>query len=339
MNLSNHSPVILTMSRTKQICVLGGTGFVGRTLVRQLACRGYQVTVLSRHPERHRGLLTSLGVRLLKVNIHDSVALEQSLQGMDAVINLVGILNQFRYQSFRSLHVELPRKVMRACWKTGTPRLLHMSALNADAGKAASQYLRTKGEAEDLLHVDAGDHLNVTRIRPSVIFGSGDQFFNRFAQLLQLIPVAFPLACSNTRFAPVYVGDVAQAFIRVLDEPFTYDKRYDLCGPHEYTLAELVAYTAKITGLKRSIVPLGSFLSRAQAVLMSMVPGKPFSLDNYYSMQVDSICTDDGLARLGIAATPLEEVVPGYIGARSQRARYTQFRRDRNRKGHVQEGQ
>jgi len=315
------------MSRIQQICILGGTGFVGRVLARQLANQGYGVTVLSRHPERNRELLTNPGVRLKKANIHDAAVLEEAFQGMDAVINLIGILNEFRYQSFRSVHVELPGKVMRACWKAGVHRLLHMSALHADSGKGTSQYLRTKGEAEDLLHVDAGDSLHVTRFRPSVIFGPEDHFFNRFLQLLRLAPGFFPLACANARFAPVYVGDVAQAFIKVLDDPETYDERYDLCGPHVYRLFDLVAYTAGMAGLRRYILPLGDFLSKTQALLMGLAPGKPFTLDNYYSMRVDSVCETNGLARLGIEATPLEVIVPGYISRAGQRARYDQFRR------------
>lgn len=319
------------MSRIKQICILGGTGFVGRVLVQCLVTCGYRVTVLSRHPERNRDMLINSGLRIVRADVYNEQVLEKYFRQADAVINLIGILNEFRYQSFRAVHVELPGKVIRVCWRAKIPRLLHMSALNADSGTGTSQYLRTKGEAEDLLHVDAGSDLQVTRFRPSVIFGPGDQFFNRFAILLRRMPWFFPLACSEARFSPVYVHDVAQAFINALEDPETYDGRYDLCGPQEYSLMELVAYTAKVAGLRRRILPLGKLLSRIQAAFMEMVPGKPFTLDNYHSMQVDSICKNNGLQRLGIQPAPLEVIVPGYIGQINQRSRYSIFRRHARR--------
>ena len=316
------------MHNSNRICILGGTGFVGRTLVRRLAGLGYEVNILSRHPERNRDLLIGSGIRLFKANVHNEHTLQRHFLGCAAVINLVGILNEFRYQTFRGVHVDLPGKVMRACWKTEVPLLLHMSALNADAGTGTSQYLRTKGEAEDLLHVDAGDELQVIRFRPSVIFGAGDRFFNRFASLLRRIPVFFPLACANARFAPVYVGDVADAFVAALRHPATSDERYSLCGPKSYSLKELVEYTAMQIGVKRRIIPLGRTGSRLQAAFLGLAPGKPFTLDNYHSMQIDSVCHDNGLARLGISATPLEAIVPGYLSCISERSRYDVFRRN-----------
>lgn len=314
------------MSSIQQVCVLGGTGFVGHALVQQLVASGRRVTVLSRRPERARELLVNPGVRLVKANIHDLAVLEKHFQGMDAVINLVGILNEFRYQSFRDIHVKLPGNVMRACWKAGVERLLHMSALGADAGTGMSQYLRTKGEAEQLLHVDAGDDLFVTRFRPSVIFGENDQFFNRFASLLRMSPLVFPLACSNTRLAPVYVEDVAAAFVRTLEDSSTYDERYDLCGPREYTLRELVEYTGELTGRRRFIIPLADRVSMFQAAVLEMVPGKPFSMDNFYSLKTASHCENDGLGLLDIDATPLETVVPRYLQGWKERNRYDLFR-------------
>ena len=319
------------MSRIQRVCVLGGGGFVGRTLVPQLAASGREVVILTRRPERRRYLLTSPGVRLIKANVHQPEVLEAQFSGMDAVINLVGILNEFRYQKFRDVHVKLPSNVMRACWKAGVPRLLHMSALNADAGTGMSEYLRTKGEAEQLLHVDAGDRLEVTRFRPSVIFGPHDQFFNRFARLLRFAPGVFPLAAGKARLAPVYVGDVASAFMRTLEDPASYDQRYDLCGPNEYTLEELVRYTAKLAGLRRKVISLGNRLSMLQAFFLEMVPGKPFSLDNYHSLQTVGTCKNDGLGRLGIEKTPLESVVPTYISGRHERARFDDFRRHARR--------
>jgi NADH dehydrogenase len=319
------------MSRIQQVCILGGGGFVGRTLVQQLADSGRQVTVLSRRPERRRHLLTTPGVKLVKANVHQPAELEKYFAGMDAVINLIGILNEFRYQRFRDVHVKLPGDIMRACWKAGVPRLMHMSALNADAGTGMSEYLRTKGEAEQLLHVDSGDDLQVTRFRPSVIFGPHDQFFNRFAALLKFSPGIFLLAAGKAKLSPVYVGDVARAFVRTLEDKSSYDQRYDLCGPREYTLEELVNYTAKLVGLNRQVISLGNRLSMLQAFFLGMAPGKPFTLDNYHSLQTTGGCKNDGLSRLGIHKTPLEAVVPSYLCHRHERARYDGFRRQASR--------
>ncbi len=314
------------MSSIRQVCVLGGTGFVGHALVQQLVASGRKVTVLSRRPERSRDLLVNPGVRMVKADVRDLRVLEKHFQGMDAVINLVGILNEFRFQSFRDLHVKLPGDVMRACWKAQVPRLLHMSALGADAGTGKSQYLRTKGEAEQLLHVDAGDDLFVTRFRPSVVFGENDQFFNRFADLLRYSPLVFPLACSDVKLAPVYVEDVAAAFVRTLEDPSTYDERYDLCGPRQYTLRELVEYTGELTGRRRKVIPLADRVSMFQAAVLEMVPGKPFSMDNFYSLKTGSQCENDGLGLLGIESTPLETIVPRYLQGKKQRNRYDEFR-------------
>lgn len=315
------------MPRIHRVCILGGGGFVGRTLCRQLVAAGREVTVLSRRPERRGQLRTLSGVKLVKADVHQPEVLEKYFVGMDAVINLVGILNEFRYQQFRDVHVNLPGNVMRACWKVGVPRLLHMSALHADVSTGLSEYLRTKGEAEQMLHVNSGGCLHVTRFRPSVIFGPQDQFFNRFANLLKYSPWVFPLAAAWSKLSPVYVGDVAQAFVRTLEEAGSYGQRYDLWGPHEYTLGELVRYTAKLCGYKRKIVSLGNRASMLQAFLTGMLPGKPFTLDNYHSLQTEGSCRDDGLNLLGIEKTSVEAVVPSYLGGEHTQARYDAYRK------------
>ncbi len=211
------------------ICVLGGTGFVGRHLVSRLAERRLQVKVLTRRRERHRALLVLPTVKLIEADVHDQAALNQHFQGCDTVINLVGILNERGHDGagFRRAHVELARAVFAACQQSGVRRLLQMSALGADAAAGPSFYLRSKGEAEDYVHAHAGEHLKVTSFRPSVIFGPDDSFINRFAGLLRFSPV-LPLACPHARFAPVYVGDVADAFMAALSDKTTYGKRIEL---------------------------------------------------------------------------------------------------------------
>lgn len=316
----------------KTICLLGGTGFVGQHLVHKLTQQGYRVRVLTRRRERHRGLIVNPAVTLIETDIHDADALRQQFKGVDIVINLVGILNESgsKGAGFRRAHVELPEKIVEAALATGVRRLLHMSALNADAGEQHSLYLKTKGEGEDLVHAAAASGLVVTSFRPSVIFGAGDSFFNRFAALLKLSRPLFPLACPDSRFAPVYVNDVTGAMCRSLDEA-TGGERLELCGPEVYTLKELVSYTREQLGLCCKIAGLGDGLSRLQARILGSLPGKPFSMDNYYSLQQDSVCSDNALPTLGITPTPIAAVVPGYLANRTTRGHYDTFRRQSRR--------
>jgi NADH dehydrogenase len=189
-------------------------------------------------------------------------------------------------------------------------RLLHMSALNADAGLGPSFYLRTKGEGEDLVHASG---LQVTSFQPSVIFGPGDSFFNRFARILRLTPYVMPLACAGARFQPVYVGDVAEAMASSIWRHATFGERYALCGPRVYTLQQLIDYTAHLQGLHRYVMPLGNRMSALQARLLEFAPGKPLSRDNYLSMTRDSICTHPFPSFFDIEPASVEEIVPQYI--------------------------
>jgi NADH dehydrogenase len=291
-------------------CVLGGSGFVGGHLVARLCEDGKQVTVLSRHPERHRELLVLPTVKVEQADVHDREQLARHFHGADAVINLVGILNEDGHdgEGFRHAHVDLAHKVVDACRQQGVKRLLHMSALNADK-QGPSHYLRTKGEAENHVHNFAGSELAVTSFRPSVIFGPGDSFFNRFAGLLKYAPV-MPLACPNARFQPVYVGDVVDAFVGALEDAGSAGQRIDLCGPEVFTLREIVEYTAEVMGVHRWIVPVPDGMAEIQAGVMEYVPGKPFSRDNYQSLQVDSVCSEG----CEVCATGVRTVVPGYLG-------------------------
>lgn len=316
----------------RTIGILGGTGFVGRTLANRLTRDGYRLRVLTRNREAHREDLILLpSLDLVETNIHDPELLTHHLRGCDAVINLVGILNERGRDGagFRAVHVELTRNLIDACGVNGITRVLQMSALHADAAAGPSHYLRTKGEAEDLLH--GAPELLVTSYRPSVIFGAQDSFFNRFARLLRFTPWVFPLACASARFAPVFVEDVAEAFARTLCNPDYHGKRLQLCGPAIYTLEQLVRYTASCAGLRRAILPLPDALSRIQAALLDFWPfgafmEKPFSTDNYLSTRVDSICTCNDFEPLGIHPTALEAVVPSYLSHTGSRARYYFYR-------------
>jgi NADH dehydrogenase len=314
--------------KNNTVCLLGGTGFVGYHLATRLTHHGYTVNILTRRRERHRELLVNPAIRIIEADVYDTDQLSRNFGGAGAVINLIGILNErnAKEDSFARIHAELPGLIARAAAAAGVARLLHMSALHADAAEPHSRYLKTKGEGEDRAHAAATPDLGVTSFRPSIIFGPGDSFFNRFAALLKLSPMFFPLACPDSRFAPVYVGDVAEAFCKALADDATRGQRLELCGPDSYSLKELVIYTRDTLGLKKPVIGLGDALSRWQAHLLGLMPGRPFTMDNYYSLQHDSLCTDNALPALGITPTAVKTIVPGYIAGRNLRGRFQAFR-------------
>lgn len=296
------------------IAIIGGSGFVGQHLTEKLLAAGQRVRIVGRPHKRRQTQLQHPALERVTCEVHDETALQQALSGCDVAINLVGILNEQgdNGNGFHHAHVELAAKVANACRAIAIHRVLHMSALGAGDGEHSSFYQQTKGAAEQLMH--ASNDLQVTSFRPSVIFGPHDSFFNRFAQLLRLTPLPFPLACADARFAPVYVGDVAECFVRAIDNPLTYNQRYDLCGPQSYTLQQLVEYTASELGLRRWIIPLPDWASRLQARLLEFLPGKPFSRDNYRSLQRDNLCSGEFPAIFQITPQRLENVVPAYLG-------------------------
>ncbi|MBI3897590.1 MAG: complex I NDUFA9 subunit family protein [Gammaproteobacteria bacterium] len=297
------------------ICLLGGSGFVGHALAQRLAPAGHRLRVLTRNSAAHRDLLVLPSLVLVDGDVHNPVFLRRQFDGMDVVVNLVGILNERGHSGagFVRAHVDLPATVAEACREAGVARLLHMSALGA-AVDAPSHYLRTKARGEDAAHAAAPD-VRVTSFRPAVIFGPHDSFTNRFAGLLKLAPGVFPLACADARLQPVYVDDVARAFEIAIDAYGTYGQRYDLCGPKIYRLRELVEYIAEVRGRRVCVVGIGDRLSRWQAALLDYAPGKPFSLDNYRSLTVDGICAGGSVLRsvFDIEPKTFESVVPSYL--------------------------
>ncbi|MFN7085163.1 MAG: complex I NDUFA9 subunit family protein [Burkholderiales bacterium] len=303
------------------VCMLGGSGFIGRHLCHQLAARGYRVSVPTRNPERAKELLMLPTVEVVGADVHDVEQLAEVTRGNEAVINLVGVLHEGRGNaSFREAHVELPRKVIAACRRHGIRRLLHMSALNAGID-APSVYLRTKGEAEAMVR-ESG--LEATIFRPSVVFGREDAFLNMFARLLKRLPVVV-LASPAARFQPVFVEDVAAAFVKSLADPGTSGQRYDLCGPKVYTLRELVEFVGNAIGCPRPIIGLNDTLSYWQAFAMELLPVKLMTRDNYYSMKIDNVCRCDfpfGIRPAALEAEALRWLRPELL----PRMRYQQLR-------------
>ena len=312
------------MLLNKKVMVLGGSGFVGMHICSRLVKQGYQVTVITRKRDDHPELLILPNTTVLEGSVFDERLLRQALSGCSTVINLIGILNEkgHRGEGFTRMHAELPKRLIEICRLNGACRYLHMSALNADAATGTSHYLRSKGEGENTVHTFSSEQIPVTSFQPSVIFGEGDSFFNRFAALLKITPVYFPLACPDARFAPVYVGDVAERFVNAIDDASTFGKRIALCGPTEYSLRELVRYTAAQLGVTRTIIGLPDWLSKLQACIFEWVPGKPFSLDNYNSLKVDSVCQCTEHEQ-----TSIESIVPAYIGDRNRQFDYDSYRK------------
>ena len=308
--------------KPQHVVVLGGTGFVGRHLVPRLHADGHRVTVLSRNRELNRelGVLPRVGVA--NCDVHDRDALTRQLAGADVAINLVGILNERGSDGsgFRKAHVELTETLLAACKASGVRRLLQMSSLRA--GEGASHYLRTRGEAEARVRES---RIAASIFRPSVIFGHGDGLFFRFAKLLRVAPV-LPLARADARFAPVHVGDVAEAFARALVHPHTIGHTYELYGPRTITLRELVQWTARLIGKRRLVIGLPDALGFVQARIGEWLPGKPVSRDNFRSLLLDSVGERDGLGALGIVATPMELVVPAMLGADAYQEQLARFR-------------
>jgi len=297
------------------ICVLGGTGFVGTELVTRLVYAGHWVRVPTRslaHADRLRVLDTA---ELRRVNVHEPRVLSQLFADCAVVINLIGILNEHGRDTFETVHAALAGKVMSAARATGVRRVLHMSSLGA-AEHAPSRYLRSKAAAEAAVravpHPEQA-HPAVTIFRPSVIFGAGDSLTNRFAGLLRMSAGILPLARAGARFAPISVLDVAAAFMHALNMASSAGATYELCGPEVLTLEDIVRLTARVAGLPCHILRLPDALARVQAAVMGLLPGKPFSLDNFRSLTLDSVCREDGCAALGIVPRPMLAELPQYL--------------------------
>ncbi len=315
-----------------KVLLVGGSGFVGRHFAAALARQGARAVVPTRSAERAKTLGLLPTVELVETDVFAPAELERLARGCQMAVNLAGILHGRHGRAdergpndygpdFARVHVELPQAIVRACRAAGVKRLLHMSALGAAAG-APSEYLRSKGIGEQA--VLAADDLAVTVFRPSVIFGPEDRFLNQFAALARLLPfLAIPMP--EARFMPVYVGDVAAAMLACVHEPDTWGKAYELCGPREYRLKELVEYACAVSGHPRPVLGLPKSLASLEARLMELLPSPPLTRDNLASMSVPSVCS--GQFPFGLRPQPLEAVVPVYLAPEATpQERYPQLR-------------
>ena len=311
------------MNRQRNILLLGGSGFIGKQLAYALANQGWQVTVQSRRPHRHRALLVHPNIRLLEASVTDADNLRQLCADQQAIINLVGILHERRKGDFRRIHIDFIKEVVEACSESGIKRLLHVSALGADQATGSSLYLRSKGEAENLLHTFGQRGLQVTSFQPSVVFGKEDDFINRFAAILKLFVGYFPLACADSKLAPVYVGDLVEKIVAAIDDRETFSKRYTVCGPEVFTLQQILELVIKSLRLPVRAMPLGKSLSRLQAVILQNLPGKLFTMDNYRSLQTDNTCSDGDLCE-----TSLRQYINGLPAMFGNKRDYDRFRKN-----------
>ena len=288
----------------KQIAIIGGSGFVGNALREALQNRSYAVRIIS----RRRLSIPETDCRIY--NPEKPQTLVPALASCHVAVNLVGILNQriFRRHEFNAVHVKLVESIIDACKRQKIRHYLHTSALNVSA-EAPSRYLRSKYQGE-LIARNSG--LRTAIFRPSVVFGRGDSFINRFAGLLRILARPFPLACPKTRLAPVYVGDLVQLMLDSIENPPAAQQIMHVCGPRIYTLQELVEYTAHELGRKALIIPLPETLAKIQALIAGALPGRPFTMDNYRSLQLHSICPE----KTTLCGTRLEDIVPSYIHER-----------------------
>ena len=293
--------------------VFGGSGFIGRYVVQRLAERGYVVRVAVRDPESAL-FLKPMGAVGQIVPLYTSVAIEGTVHraaaGAELVVNLVGILSERKRGDFEQVHAEGAARVARMAAAAGVTRLVHVSAIGADPG-SPSQYARTKAAGEAGVR-DA--FRAATILRPSVVFGPEDQFLNRIGAMAQLLPI-MPLIAGETRFQPVYVGDVADAVMTALLKPGLGGDLYELGGPRVLSFRDLTRYVLQETHRKRPLMSVPMSLARLQARFLELLPGKPLTRDQLLLLARDNVVSagTPDLATLGIVPTPMELIAPTYL--------------------------
>ena len=316
---------------SRNILMLGGSGFIGSAITARLSATGKRVLVPTRRRERAKHLITLPTVDVVEANVHDAATLAGLMQGMDAVINLVGVLHGDTGtpygKRFKAAHVDLPRSAAEACVAAGVPRLMHMSSLGAGQN-SPSMYLRSKAAGEAAVR-EAAHGVALTIFRTSVVFGRGDKFLNLFAWMQRYAPVV-ALGKPDAKLQTIWVEDVAQAFVNALDDPRCSGKTYELAGPKVYTLKQLVEYAGQVSGHPRPVFGLPDRLAYLQAWLMEFAPVELLSRDNLDSTKVDSVISDAAMqimkTELGITPAAMEAVVPGYLSGRSPKERYMLLR-------------
>lgn len=317
----------LDLRPMRRVLVLGGSGFVGRSvcerLVRDSGSGGLRITVPTRRLQQTRSVQFLPMIEPVECDVHDDAQLETVLRGQDAVVNLVGILHGSA-AAFERVHVELPRRLAQGCSNAGVARLVHLSALGVSAD-APSAYLRSKWQGEAAVRNPVP---SASVLRPSVMFGEHDRFLNLFATLQFFLPVV-PLGGADARFQPVWVVDVAEAIVRCLWHTAAAGGTFECAGPSEYTLAQLVRLAGEVSGHPRPVLALPESMAMLQARMLEWLPGEPLmSRDNVLSMRVPNVASGSvaGLEALGILPRALEAVAPNYLAPNKGVTRFDRLR-------------
>jgi len=306
----------------------GGSGFLGGFLANLLVKKGHSVRISTREENNSRKLWVLPNTKIAKVDMNRQEQIDRFFEGCDCVVNLVGILNERKDngKGFTYVHVELTSRLIKACKTNGISHLLQVSSLGADPS-SESFYQSSKGHAEKLLKSEESPKFRTSIVQPSVIFGPNDKFTNRFAKLLSITRGILPLACPKSKLQPVYVGDVAQAVINIIENDSLAGQVYELGGPEIYSLKEIVEYIGEVSGINTRIIPLNNLLSALQAQTLEFFPGKPFSKDNLRALKKDSVCKRvDSLDTLRIRPTRMSEILPSYLGEKNIKGRYSEYR-------------
>jgi uncharacterized protein YbjT (DUF2867 family) len=301
--------------RNHLLTIFGGTGFIGRYVVSRLAERGARLRVISRSPDTHGHHLQPLGrvdqIVVQSADLDSEAALRRVLAGAAGVVNLIGILYETGRRSFAEVQGALPGRIAAAARAEGVARMVQISAIGADPA-SASAYARSKADGERrVLEAFA----EATVLRPSIVIGPEDGFFNRFAALARIFPVLPLIGGGRTRFQPVYVGDVAQAVVAALEREDCPGQIYELGGPQTYTFAELMRYMLKVVGRRRLLLSVPFGLAEVLARLLELLPEPPLTRDQVELLKVDNVVSPGmpGLQALGITPTPIELIVPQYL--------------------------
>lgn len=320
------------MLKNQIVTVFGGSGFVGRQIVRELARQGYIIRVATRSPQscyalRPEGVVGQIVPVAYDPGRPDTIG--AAITGSFAVVNCVGILNERGKSKFHAAHVELVRQLSTACKRYGVERFVHISALGVD--RAKSNYARSKVAGERTAH---DIFPNTIILRPSVIFGPEDNFFNMFARLAQFLPFLPLIGGGKTKFQPVYVGDVADAVLAAITRPIggaqdPRGKTYELAGPDTLTFRELYAKLFAVTGRKRALVTLPWAIAKLQATFMQMLPNPMLTVDQVRSLQTDNVIVGNPLtlADLGVTPRTMDVILPTYLDCYRAGGKFAEMKR------------
>jgi uncharacterized protein YbjT (DUF2867 family) len=300
--------------RNQLITVFGGTGFIGRHLVSRLAAQGARVLVPSRNPSRgyHLQPMGRVGqIAVERVDLASDQALARALAGADGVVNLIGIMHESRQQRFEQVQGALPGRIAKAAANAGIARMVQLSAIGADAS-SPSAYARSKAEGERRVREALA---GATIVRPSIVIGPEDSFFNRFAEMARWLPALPLIGGGETRFQPVYVGNVAEAIVAGLQRPDAAGATYELGGPQVYSFAELMRYMLDVVDRRRLLVPISFGMAAFVARFLELLPAPPLTRDQVELLKSDNVVAEGakGLADLAIPPTPIELIVPEYL--------------------------